>query len=258
MTDFMLEKKPGVRQIHTLRFIGKVAAEFNRCLKFFIGRQAMLNFERTKACDEQHGFRPNRSLIDAGMLKLTTFESAWIGFHTVGAIQHDMTAHFDRMYPEMLNIYATRYGVDSNLLRLVDMTILQLQRNVETALGVSEGQYSQVPSEPRIGGMVQGKADVPQLSTQQSDAMLKALITLVDCLHLNSPSTFRSIHHHCIAFADDTDNHVSLPFTGISALLEALQRLTRSAQVWCRLVQICGGLIALHKCTWQMILWTEV
>ena len=41
MTDFMLEKKPGVRQIHTLRIIGKVAAEFNTCLKFLIGHRAM-------------------------------------------------------------------------------------------------------------------------------------------------------------------------------------------------------------------------
>lgn len=50
MTDFMLEKKPGVRQIHTLRIIGKVAAEFNTCLKFFIGCQAMHNFECTSPC----------------------------------------------------------------------------------------------------------------------------------------------------------------------------------------------------------------
>jgi hypothetical protein len=55
MTNFMLEKKPGVRQIHTLRIIGKVAAEFNTCLKFFIGHKAMRNFEATEACNEQHG-----------------------------------------------------------------------------------------------------------------------------------------------------------------------------------------------------------
>ncbi len=39
MTDYMLEKKPCVRQICTLHIIGKVAAEFKTCLKFFIGNE---------------------------------------------------------------------------------------------------------------------------------------------------------------------------------------------------------------------------
>ena len=56
MMDYMLEKKPGIRQIHTLRIIGKVAAKFNTCLKFFIGKKARDNFEATDACDDQHGF----------------------------------------------------------------------------------------------------------------------------------------------------------------------------------------------------------
>ena len=107
MTDFMLKKKPGVRQIHTLRIIGKVAAEFKTCLKFFIGHKAMQNFEATDACDKQHGFRPNRSSIDAAMLKLLTFDSACMQCCMVGMIQHDMTAHFDWMYPEMTSIYAS-------------------------------------------------------------------------------------------------------------------------------------------------------
>ena len=55
MSDYMLEKKPGQREIHTLCIIGKVAAEFNTCLKFFIGKQAMHNFEDSHPCDEQHG-----------------------------------------------------------------------------------------------------------------------------------------------------------------------------------------------------------
>ena len=76
MTDFMLEKNPGLRQIHTLRIIGKVPAEFNTCLKFFIGKQAWDNFEAAKPCDQQHGFHPHHSAVDAMMLKLLTFESA--------------------------------------------------------------------------------------------------------------------------------------------------------------------------------------
>ena len=69
MTDFMLEKKEGVPQIHTLRIIGKVAAEFNTCLRFLIGKRTRDNYEASEATDDQHGFQPNRSSVDVVMLK---------------------------------------------------------------------------------------------------------------------------------------------------------------------------------------------
>jgi hypothetical protein len=248
MTDFMLEKKPGVRQIHTLRIIGKVAAEFNTCLKFLIGHKAMRNFETTDACDEQHGFCPNCSLIDAAMLQLLTFDSARSQRCTIGMIQHDMTAHFDRMYPEMTNIYTSRYGVDSSVLLSISRTIAGLTRNVETAMGVSTGYYRQTEDAPRLGGMVQGKADVPQLSTQQSDAMLKAHKTIAQELRIHSPSMARAICHHSIAFADNTDGQVSTLTELPSAITDAITHLQHSAQTWSTLVNICGGLVALHIC----------
>ena len=96
MSDFILEKKAGVRQIHQLRIIGKVAAEFNTCLKYFIGHRTMQNFEDADPCDEQHGFRPSRSSVDATLLKLLTFESARMQCATICT-----SAHFDRMYPAM-------------------------------------------------------------------------------------------------------------------------------------------------------------
>lgn len=89
-------------------------------------------------------------------------------------VQHDMTAHFDRMYPSMTSIYATRYRVDRNILQSIGKTIQLLKRNVKTALRLSTSYYHQLPDSPELSGMVQGKADVLQLSTQQSDAMLKA------------------------------------------------------------------------------------
>jgi hypothetical protein len=257
MTDFMLEKKAGVRQIHQLRIIGKVAAEFNTCLKFYIGHKTMHNFENADPCEEQHGFWPLRSSIDAAILKLLTFESARMQRSTICSIQHDMSAHFDRMYPAMTNIYASRYKVDKNILLLIGKTVQRLRRNIETALGVSSRHYEQLPDMPNIGGMVQGKADVPQLSTQQSDAMLKAHKALAAGLHLTNPTGTHSICHHSISFADDTDNHVSVPSNSNDPITEAVLAGEDSAQTWSNLVDICGGLITLHKCNWQLIAWDD-
>ncbi|KAL7430492.1 hypothetical protein ACHAXH_001865 [Discostella pseudostelligera] len=255
MSDFMLEKKPGVRQIHQLRIIGKVPAEFNTCLKFYIGHQTMHNFENADPCDDQHGFRPNRSSIDAGLLKLLTFECARMQRSTMCMVQHDMTAHFDRMYPAMTSIYASRYNVDRNILLSIGKTIHWLKRNVETALGISTASYKQLPNAPEIGGMVQGKADVPQLSMQQSDAMLKAHKTLTTGLSLPNPNGSRIITHHSVSFADDTDNPTNKDTSGPNPILQAVKTCEKSAQIWSNLVNICGGLIALHKCNWQIIAW---
>ena len=141
MTDFMLEKKPGVRQIHTLRIIVKVVTEFNTCLKFLIGKQARDNFERADPCNDQHGFCPNRSSADAAMIKLLTFECAWMQKAMVGSFQNDMMGHFDRMWPDLTLIIATKYGVSQNITACLSRTIAKLICNVETSLGISESSY---------------------------------------------------------------------------------------------------------------------
>jgi hypothetical protein len=136
-------------------------------------------------------------------------------------------------------------------------TIQRLQRNVETPLGISENYYTQLPDAPEIGGMVQGKADVPQLSTQQSDAMLKAHIALTTGLHIPNPLGTHAISHHSVAFADDTDNHINSDSNDIYAIIRAIESCEHSAQVWSNIVDLCGGLIALHKCFWQLLAWHQ-
>ena len=38
---------------------------------------------------------------------------------------------------------------------------------------------------------------------------------------------------------------------------EVVWQSKQSAQVWSNIVDICGGLIALHKCNWQLITWHQ-
>ena len=224
-------------------------------MKLLIGKKARDNFERSDTCDEQHGFRPHRSAPDAMMIKLLTFESARMQKCTIGSIQHDMTAHFDQMYPEMTSIYATKYAVDEGVMKSVGYTIARLRRNVKTALGVSEKSYGQEVGAPRIGGMVQGKADVPQLSTQQSDVMLRAHKSLTYGVLIKSPGMHRSIQHHSVAFADDTDGHVASKTGENLSIPRMVRRLQHSGQTWNDLTNICGGALAHHKCFWQMLFW---
>ena len=105
----------------------------------------MRNFENANPCDEQHAFRPTRSSIDAALLKFLTFECAHMQRSTVCMVQHDMTTHFDQMYPSMSSLYASRYKVDKNILLSIGKMIHHLKHNIETALGISKAYYHQLP-----------------------------------------------------------------------------------------------------------------
>jgi hypothetical protein len=78
--------------------------------------------------------------------------------------------------------------------------------------------------------MVQGKADVPQLATQQSDAMLKALKDTSYGLHIQAPNRERSITHHSIAFADDTEGRVTSDTDENISIPRLVKRLQHSGQ----------------------------
>lgn len=66
----------------------------------------------------------------------------------------------------------------------------------------------------------------------------------------------RSIHHHSVAFADDTDGQISCDTTETMSLTCLVRKLQHSGQTWNNLTNICGGLIAHHKCImWQLLAW---
>ena len=122
-------------------------------------------------------------------------------------------------------------------------------------MGLSEDTYGQAEDGPELGGMVQGKADVPQWSTQQSDILLRAHKSLAPGLRLQNPTGERQICHHSIAFADDTDQHTNVDSQRDDAIEAVVDKLQSSAQTWNNLINIPGGLLAYHKCNWQLMAW---
>ena len=141
--DVMLEKKKGVRKIHMLRIIGLVEADFNTALKFFLAKQMQQASEANGLSDEQHGSRQDRTSIDAGMIKLLTFENARLKRSTVIETSYDKKACFDRMQTGQSDLYAQKQNVEKNLLRCRSMCVKGMRRHLKTGLGVSIGTYQQ-------------------------------------------------------------------------------------------------------------------
>ena len=104
--DVMLEKKQGNRQIHMLRIIGLLEADFNTALKILFSQKLMQNAEAVGLNDEQWGCRKNRMALDPAMRNMMTFEYGRYMRITIAMFAADLTACFDRMFPSLSNVTA--------------------------------------------------------------------------------------------------------------------------------------------------------
>ncbi|KAL7545458.1 hypothetical protein ACHAWF_008807 [Thalassiosira exigua] len=220
-TDFMIEKKPGDCRMHRLRIIGKLDAEWNTLLKHYSG-EAMKNFEAGDPSDEQWGFRRDRTAIDAALIKLLTYEVSRTAVLTIGDTQYDNSQCFDRIWPEFSNIGLRRMNVQDKLLISRARAIALMVRWFQTVLGISEGSYKQEKGEPRIGGKIQGKGDVPPCYVILGDTILKAHATMAKGLHIPSPDGSRAMKRHNVSYADDNNGHVSANFHSLEPIMENL------------------------------------
>ena len=93
-----------------------------------------------------------------------------------------------------------------HLLEARSQVIDQLQRHVRTGLGVSKGFYCQVRGEPRLGGEVQGKADVPTMFALLSDVLLRAHASIALGLEMTSCNLEHNVKHHSIGCVDGVIN----------------------------------------------------
>jgi hypothetical protein len=95
--DVMLEKKPGVRQVSSLRAILLYEADFNQNNKR-LGREMLFRAEKHKAvAAEQFGSRKHLSAIDQSLNKALTFD-IWRQLRQCGALcSNDAKSCYDRI-----------------------------------------------------------------------------------------------------------------------------------------------------------------
>ena len=158
--DVMLEKKPGVREIHQLRIIGLVEADFNTALKLFFAKQLVANSETTDLTEEQWGGRPGRTACDPALGKVLAFEYSRALFVTLALFANDATACFDRMVPAISTIIAMKYGMHPNVMISRNMTMEDMEHAIRTKHGDSTITYKEESGDYKLAGVTQGKEDV--------------------------------------------------------------------------------------------------
>ena len=151
--DVMIEKKKGVRWIHTLRLIELLEADFNSARRFFFAKEFMTIAESNNSLvDEQWDLRKNRTSTDAAMLKILTFEYARVKNSTIGEESYDCKACFEKVIYCQSNIYPANQNFLDNLLIARAMCVERIARHIKTGAGVSEDSYQNTEGQPQLSG----------------------------------------------------------------------------------------------------------
>jgi hypothetical protein len=247
--DVMLEKKPGVRQLSTLRAILLFEADFNQNNKR-LGREMLYRAEDSNAVAiEQYGSRKNMSAVDQSLNKALTFD-IWRQLRQRGALcANDAKACYDRIVHNCASLCLQCIGTRQQPIISMFDTIQKLQHHVRTIYGESRMHFVQQGSIP-IQGVGQGNGAGPQIWALVSSPVLNMLresglgATFLSALSRMSTTLVG------FAFVDDTDLITSGP---LMSLQEVLSRIQQSLTTWEGGIRATGGAIEPRKSHWYLV-----
>jgi hypothetical protein len=254
--DCMLEKKAGVRKIHIMRIICLFEADFNTLLKFYFVKHVMPNAEKSGLSPDQWGGRNNRSAPACALRKLLAWEYARFTKTVLTSFLADLQSNFDCIMPDMSSIFLMKKGMPPEAAYSRAATMATLERSVRTATGTSTETYQHDPDHPSLPGEGQGKADSMAIWTLISSEILLMHGNMCQGLVMTDVTGTEISSRVDDAYVDDTDTYAMAPNT--NEVDEAVDNITHNSQVWTMLVAATGGLLAFHKCMWQILFWISV
>ena len=151
----------------------------------------------------QWGSRPNRSSIDAILIKQISYDGLALLRHSAVIFNNDCKAAFDRMIPSVGGIALRRLGARKNAVSTVLQTLQQMQYQVRTPLGISTQAFSN--HDDWVLGTLQGSGASPCLWTAITCVLLDALEKETPGITFSNPQG-TSVHNRIgEAYVDDTE-----------------------------------------------------
>jgi hypothetical protein len=247
--DVMIEKKPGVRLLSSLRAILLYEADFNQNNKRF-GREALFRAEDANAVAiEQYGSRKHMSASDQSLNKALTFD-IWRQLRQCGALCcNDAKACYDRISHNCASLCLQRVGAPEQPILSMFHSIQRLEHHVRTIFGESKTFFQQQGSVP-LQGVGQGNGAGPQIWALVSTPVLNMLRAQGLGATFTSALTKLSTSLVGFAFVDDTDLVTSGP---MMTLEEVKSRIQESLIAWEGGIRATGGAIEPKKSHWYLV-----
>ena len=192
--DVMIEKSEGVREIHLMRIIGLVEADFNCALKILYSNRLMVNAETAGILPDQWGDRKNRDALTCATRGLLASESVRTMKKTIIACSADAAACFGRVRSAYALVLRMKKRMTESCCKCASPVVRKLCHSVKTNAGVFAKSYRQEDGDDELTGIPRGTAHIVAMHTMVSDTMLAPMKTLAN----------KDANHFVITFADDS------------------------------------------------------
>ena len=187
--EVMLEKEEGNPKIHRLRIICLYEADYNIFLKTLWAYRLVRHAESYNMLGEaQGGSRPNRATPDISVRKWQTYFYSRISRTSLGALDNDAQACFDRIVASLALMASRHYGMPADACELHGTTIEEMEHYVKTAVGISQRYFRSTPDQ-KLFGSGQGSGGSPPLWLVVVTVLFRALVRLRgEGMHFTNPS----------------------------------------------------------------------
>lgn len=234
----MLEKDVGQPNINRLRVIHLFKADYNLFLKTLWAKRMVEAAEDAQVLGSaQHGSRPCRTALDAGLLERLTFDLSKTLWTNLGVFDNDAKSCYDRIINGLAMIAARRLGMPSWPIATHAGVLQAMQYTVKTKYGVSD-RYITSLSHAILVGTGQGSGASPAVWLSISVVLLASLQVLAKRgMYFQNPSGQLTLERWSDAFVDDTQNGINDAFiTQPWSLEDLIRNLENTSQMWERLL----------------------
>ena len=182
--------------------------------------------------------------------RVWAYDIARICRESIATLDNDSVGCYDRMVPGLLSLLLRRVGFPENLTKTFITQLLQRQRRVQTAYGLSDvmstikGEY--------IGGIGQGNPGGLTCYHLQLLVLLKSISAMTTGYRVSDPSGVIEYMQHVASYVDDCNSLINVLRSERHLSPEhKLDRLHQRAQAilntWVELLRSTGGEISIEK-----------
>jgi hypothetical protein len=256
VANTILLKDPGVVKIHRTRVIHMYEADYNLAmgLKW---RATIFQADIQKILHNgQFGSRPDRNAIDPVFIEEMQLELSRLTRKTIAQTNHDATACYDRIAPNLAVLASRVFGVSKEATACNARTLEQASYHVRTELGMAEHRYQHTADAP-IYGTGQGSGNSPAIWCFISSLLYQCCdshsIPAIYC----RPDESQPVALGMIGFVDDSNGQTNTFKENETPATDRRIKfaLQHNAQHWANLLGVSGGALELSKCSVHVAKW---
>jgi hypothetical protein len=241
VVNCLIEKDLGQPKIHRLRVINLYENDYNLILALKWRALTYANETSNTFNSGQYGTRPGMTAYDLVYIQNLQNEiarvSRWPYVKFINCTN-------------LANLANWAFGMDPRINMIQGETLWKAKYKLKTDMRISDADYHHLELFP-IYGTGQGSGSSPTLWLVISSVLFDTYEKHVHGSHYLSPDRSQSASIYIISFVDDSCCQVLAPHDGPFDKQTLIHLIRYDAQLWIDLLDVSGGKLALHKCSYH-------